>query len=123
MRLSPGLMLECLLGYFTSVQHSSSLVFSINKRNFVFFERVPLSWPEFGPGTFRTEGERLINYTIEEEMKENSKRQSIYAAIALRSPKGPRAFFEAVASHRGQINLKLLLENSRPTAYYFQGNN
>ena len=51
-----------------------------------------------------------------------SKRQSVYAAIASRLPKGPRAFFEAVASHRGQINLKLLLENSRPTAYYFQRN-
>ena len=49
-------------------QHSSSLVSSIKKRIFVIFERVPLPQPGFEPGTFHTEGECLIHYSIEEVM-------------------------------------------------------
>ena len=76
--------------------------------------------PGYEPRTFRTEGERLINYSTKEEMKERVLKDNLYTQRSLRDR--PRAFFEAMASHRGQINLKLLLENSRPTAYYFQRN-
>ena len=82
----------------------------------------------FEPMTLCTEGGRLIHYSIEEEMKERVLKDNLNTQQSLRNrpraqgPKGPRAFFEAVASHRGQMNLKLLLENSRPTAYYFQRN-
>merc|ERR1712105_366818 len=89
MRLSPGLMLECLLGYFTSVQHSSSLVSSIKKRIFVIFERVPLIQPGFEPGTFGIEGERLIHYSIKEEMLKLARKDNVYTQRLLRDR--PRA--------------------------------
>ena len=38
------------------------------KGKFAFFERVPVSQPEFEPGTFGTEVERLSHYSIEEVM-------------------------------------------------------
>ena len=89
MRLSPGLMLECLLGYFTSVQHSSSLVSSIKKRIFVIFERVPLTNLGFEPGTSRTKGERLIHYSIEEVMMRWVRKDNLYTQQSLRDR--PRA--------------------------------
>ena len=89
MRLSPGLMLECLLGYFTSVQHSSSLVSSIKKRIFVFFERVPLTQPGFESRTFRTVGKRLNKYSIEKDMKERVLKDNQYTQGSLRDR--PRA--------------------------------
>ena len=49
MRLSPGLMLECLLGYFTSVQHSSSLVSSIKKGNLLFLKEFHYRRRELNP--------------------------------------------------------------------------
>ena len=89
MRLSPGLMLECLLGYFTSVQHSSSLVSSIKKRIFVIFERVPLFQPVFEPRTFSNESERLIHCSIGEVMMRWARKDNLYTQQSLRDR--PRA--------------------------------
>ena len=89
MRLSPGLMLECLLGYFTSVQHSSSLVSSIKKRIFVIFERVPLYQPGFEPGTFGNDGEHFIHYSIEEVIMMWARKDNLYTQRSLRD--SPRA--------------------------------
>ena len=70
-------------------QHSSSLVSSIKKRIFVIFERVPLLTPGFEPGTFPTEGECLIHYSIEEVMKLIVQKDNIYTQRSLRDR--PRA--------------------------------
>ena len=43
----------------------------------------------FEPGTFRTEGERLINYSIEEEMMEEVLKDNLYTQRSLRDR--PRA--------------------------------
>ena len=45
--------------------------------------------PGYEPGTFRTEGERLINYSTEEEMKERVLKDNLYTQRSLRDR--PRA--------------------------------
>ena len=62
---------------------------SIKKRNFVIFERVPMSRPGFEPGTFHTEGERLIHYSIEEVMMRWVRKDNLYTQRSLRDR--PRA--------------------------------
>ena len=48
---------------FCKCQHSQFTYSLLIKRNLTIFERVPLPQPEFEPGTFCTEGERLTTWS------------------------------------------------------------
>ena len=74
---------------FCKCQHSQFTYSLLIKRNLTFFERVPLARPGFEPGTFRIEDERLINYSIEEEMKGGVLKDNVYTQRSLRDR--PRA--------------------------------
>ena len=59
------------------------------KREFVFFERVPVAQPRFEPGTFHTEGKRLIHYSVEEVIMRWVRKDNLYTQRSLRDR--PRA--------------------------------
>ena len=69
----------------TKCQHLSSLISSIKKRNFVFFERVPMTQLGFEPRTFCIEGESLIHYSIEKVMLRQVRKDNV---CTQRGPKG-----------------------------------
>ena len=70
----------------TKCQHSSSLISSIKKRNFVIFERVPMAQPGFEPGTPRIKDKCLFTRCTQASLKLEVHLviQIVNAAIALR---------------------------------------
>ena len=100
--------------------HSGSLVSSIKKRIFVIFERILLPQSEFEPGTPCTKVKRSTIWSTQAslELKVHLVVEIVDAAIASRSPVRLHQGYNSI----GWLLKTFLLENSRPTACYFQGN-
>ena len=109
-------------------QHSQFTYSLLIKRNLPIFERVPLSWPGFEPGTFCTEGEHLINYSIKEEMKERVLKDNLYTQRSLRDrPRAQGHILSRLALILSKFCLNSFFEYLdywKIAAYgcYFQGN-
>ena len=100
-------------------QHSQFTYSLLIKRILPIFERVPLSRPGFEPRTSRTAVKRLTTWSTQASLKwvAHSVLQIVDAAITLQLQCAHQGY-----NSIGWLLMTFFLENSRPTACYFQWN-